>query len=215
MEFIYIKIIILSYLIGSIPTSFLLVKFLSGKNIAQEGSCNIGAMNSFEVTGNRFVGVLAFILDAAKGTISVLLVLTLYSFSILPASIALIFTIIGHNWSIFLKFKGGRGLSTAVGGFALINPLTIIIWLLMFAVSRIVVSFNVHINNCVASLLTILLIEKVPNYAIWHLRLAANFTVEIYQFLTFIVCSIIIISHYKPIIELFRKQFTFEDYFKL
>ncbi len=215
MELYYIKIVIISYLIGSIPTSYLLVKFFSGKNIDEEGSGNIGAMNSFEVTGKKYIGILAFILDAAKGSIAVLITILVFFPSTILSGLALIFAMLGHNWSIFLKFKGGRGLSTAVGGFLTFNPFTIPIWLIMFWTSRTVVSHNVHINNVVASLLTILLVWKAPIYAIWHTKLISNFNVEIYQIFTTIVCIIIIISHYKPLLDLFKKPIDYKKILKL
>ncbi|NQT29573.1 MAG: glycerol-3-phosphate 1-O-acyltransferase PlsY [Candidatus Saganbacteria bacterium] len=107
-----IFIIILGYLIGSIPFGFLVAK-LWKVDIRKAGSGNIGATNVFRTLGPFPAGVV-FALDLAKGTIPVLLAqqVTTNPWLILLAGIA---AILGHTFPIFLKFKGGRGSATGLG----------------------------------------------------------------------------------------------------
>ena len=126
---VLIRIVIISYLIGSIPFGFIIGKFLYKKDIRDFGSKNIGATNVFRTLG-VFSGVLALLLDALKGFISVYLIPALNgvnlstpdcTFASSSNGIVLIYvlsglaSIIGHNWTIFLGFKGGKGVATSIG----------------------------------------------------------------------------------------------------
>ncbi|MDD5492819.1 MAG: glycerol-3-phosphate 1-O-acyltransferase PlsY [bacterium] len=112
-----------SYLIGSIPTAFLAGKLLKGIDIRQVGSGNIGATNVFRSIGKTAgVGVLA--VDMLKGVVPVLL-----AAQFAPGSCTEIFRILaglaaicGHNWTIFLNFKGGKGVATSTGVLLTLAP---------------------------------------------------------------------------------------------
>jgi glycerol-3-phosphate acyltransferase PlsY len=120
----YIKIvllIIISYLIGSIPFSFLIGKLFYNTDIRQFGSKNVGATNVFRVLGKK-AGIAAMILDAGKGYISLYIAKTFIDFTgsnwFNPTYMLIlcgIFTVIGHNWTLFLRFKGGKGVATSIG----------------------------------------------------------------------------------------------------
>jgi acyl-phosphate glycerol 3-phosphate acyltransferase len=115
-----------TYLIGSIPIAYLITRYVSGKVVWLEGSGNVGAMNVYRATGSVKLMVLATILDVGKGALAVLLVSWLgfleYSpeFGFMTAVLCLI---LGHNYSLFLKFRGGRGLASFLGVLIVINPL--------------------------------------------------------------------------------------------
>jgi len=111
--------ITISYLIGAIPFSFVITKLFKHKDLRALGSGNVGATNAFRNFGPA-IGIPALILDIAKGAIPVTLIATAtYDHSQLPiSSIRLILGIVsicGHNWTIFLKFKGGKGIATSLG----------------------------------------------------------------------------------------------------
>lgn len=155
-------VIAVSYLIGSIPFGLLIGK-LKGKDIRKEGSGNIGATNVTRVVGKGW-GKLCFFLDFLKGAIPVLIVsyLTpkeLFPFitKLVPAawqqcmnqvpdplavlpSLAAFATVSGHIWPVYLKFKGGKGVSTAAGAILALNPLALIgaalVWIITFFTSR-------------------------------------------------------------------------------
>lgn len=161
--------IVISYFIGSIPTAYLFGRLLKGIDIRNFGSGNIGATNAFRVLG-RSLGVSVLALDILKGFLAVVFLSNMLSSKITVISdemllIALgLSCICGHNWTIFLKFKGGKGVATTFGvllglsikiaGLKLIIGLLILTWLLIFIIVRIV---------SVASLLTAI---SLPMYTV-------------------------------------------------
>ncbi|MFA5013107.1 MAG: glycerol-3-phosphate acyltransferase [Candidatus Paceibacterota bacterium] len=134
MIFNLIAIALISYILGSIPFSLVFVKLFTKKNLHELGSKNAGALNTLRIVAKekgKVWGVLSFllvgILDASKGVFAVLIAKS-YFFPILlqtsaeitmpwPTIVAIIafFAVLGHNYSIFLKFKGGRGAATLFG----------------------------------------------------------------------------------------------------
>lgn len=134
----YLIVVLLSYLVGSIPNGLLVGKWLKNVDLREFGSKNIGATNAYRVLGlGPAIGV--FITDALKGIIGVYLgsIFVGEPLALLAGGIA---AMAGHNWSLFLRFKGGRGVSTGLGVIAMIVPkVTIIIfaiWALIFYFTR-------------------------------------------------------------------------------
>lgn len=142
---IIIITVVLCYLLGSFPTSYLVGKILRGIDIRKFGSGNVGATNTFRVLGPG-PGILVLLIDIAKGLISVSLVapciashfntfLGLAWLGILAG----ISVIAGHNWSIFLGFKGGKGVATSAGVLLGISPKAVglagVVWLIVTGVS--------------------------------------------------------------------------------
>ncbi|GJQ62249.1 MAG: glycerol-3-phosphate acyltransferase [Melioribacteraceae bacterium] len=150
----FIVIVFLSYLVGSIPTSIIISKLVRGIDIRDHGSGNAGGSNVFRVLGWKF-GVLTILLDATKGAIAVVLIARLYlgSFPFANATpfddftlvqiIAGIAAVLGHIWTVFAGFKGGKGIATALG--FLITIITVDM-LLALAVFIAVVSFSKYIS---------------------------------------------------------------------
>jgi glycerol-3-phosphate acyltransferase PlsY len=145
--------IVISYLIGSIPTAYILGRLLKGIDIRNFGSRNVGATNALRVLG-KGPGIAVLVLDMLKGFISVV-----FLGNIIAAKITFIAQdtllvilgiscICGHNWTIFLRFKGGKGIATTFGvlaglaikirGLELIFALVVITWLAIFLIARIV-----------------------------------------------------------------------------
>lgn len=119
-----------AYLIGSIPTGLLLGKAY-GIDVRKKGSGNIGATNLYRTVGRK-VGIITLIGDCLKGLLPVLLV----SHSSLPADFAAwvgLAAFFGHVFSVFLKFKGGKGVATALGVFLALAPLAVAIAIGLFA----------------------------------------------------------------------------------
>ncbi len=115
-----VLVLLTSYFAGSFPTSYLLGRLLKGIDIRDFGSGNVGATNTFRVLGPG-PGVLVFLIDMAKGAVPVCLITPYIAGCMggLPPAWLKIFSgicaIAGHNWSIFLKFSGGKGVATSVG----------------------------------------------------------------------------------------------------
>ena len=121
---------ILAYLIGSVPSGLIIGKVFFNTDVRQYGSKNIGATNTYRVIGLK-AALPVFLCDALKGSAGVLLL----SFSG-PMYMILggILAMIGHNWSLFLGFKGGRGVATGLGVLIALSPLVAVICLLVWAV---------------------------------------------------------------------------------
>ena len=129
-------IILISYLLGSIPFGFLLTKFFLNKDIRKIGSGNIGATNALR-TGNKTLGYATLILDILKAIIPVIFVKIYYSDYLYISSLCVF---LGHVFPIWLKFKGGKGVATYVGILCCINIyLGIsfgIVWLITFVMFK-------------------------------------------------------------------------------
>ncbi|HPD19685.1 MAG TPA: glycerol-3-phosphate acyltransferase [Candidatus Pacearchaeota archaeon] len=118
----YFIVILVSYLLGSIPFGLIINKlFFKEKDLRQAGSKNIGALNTLRVAGKekgKITGIIAFflvfLLDGGKAVLSVYLAQSLINTS-LATALAAFFVVLGHNHSLFLKFKGGRGAASLMG----------------------------------------------------------------------------------------------------
>ncbi len=105
---------IFCYFLGSLPFSFLIAKAY-GKNLFQVGSGNVGTANVWRATKKIEAAILALIGDTGKGFFAIFLAEKFFPQKPLFQILASFFVVFGHNWSIFLKFRGGRGLATLAG----------------------------------------------------------------------------------------------------
>ncbi len=135
---------LLAFLAGSIPSAYLVAKYVKGIDIREHGSGNVGATNVFRVVGKKW-GVVVFLLDALKGWIAAVIIATSPdAFVNLTYPLKqLLFggaAICGHTFTPWLKFKGGKGVATAAGALLGIFPfatlIAILIWAIAFAISR-------------------------------------------------------------------------------
>lgn len=128
-----------AYIIGSIPCSYLMGK-LKGIDVCKEGSGNVGATNVLRTAGKIPAGI-ALILDILKGVIAVTLAASFFKYDGMPISEPLyrsilgISVVFGHNWSIFLRFKGGKGVATSLGVLTVLLPQAVIIGLFVFLIT--------------------------------------------------------------------------------
>ena len=129
-------IIIVSYLLGSIPFGFLLTKIFLKKDIRKIGSGNIGATNALR-TGNKAIGYSTLLLDILKAIIPILFIKIQYPEFVFISSLAVF---LGHVFPIWLKFNGGKGVATYLGILFCINYILgfifIVTWLIVFLVSK-------------------------------------------------------------------------------
>jgi acyl phosphate:glycerol-3-phosphate acyltransferase len=193
--------IIVSYLIGSIPTAYIFGRLLKGIDIRNFGSGNVGATNALRVLGKK-AGITVLIIDVLKGLISVLLV----SRFMLPETKFLsneavlmlsgISCICGHNWTIFLRFKGGKGIATSLGvllglsfkiaGLKIIVFMLILTWFLVFVLTKIV-----SISSVIAGI-------SMPIYA-FFLRESS-----LLKALSLLLCIFVLFRHKANLIRLFQ-----------
>ncbi|MBI1922176.1 MAG: glycerol-3-phosphate acyltransferase [Geobacter sp.] len=122
-------ILLCSYLLGSIPTGLLLAK-ACGIDIRATGSGNIGATNVYRTVGRK-LGVITLVLDCLKGLVPVLAAQHLGLPEAWIAGVGLA-AFLGHVYTVFLKFKGGKGVATALGVFLGISPLAVLCVLILF-----------------------------------------------------------------------------------
>jgi acyl phosphate:glycerol-3-phosphate acyltransferase len=147
-------IILLAYLVGSIPNSIIISKMVKGIDIRRYGSGNAGGTNVMRVLGWKY-GMLVIILDALKGIIAVVLVARLF-YGPLPFQnvspfddftlvqiIAGLAAVVGHIWTIFAEFKGGKGIATALG---MLMMLITVEMLIAIGVFLIVVTISKYIS---------------------------------------------------------------------
>jgi glycerol-3-phosphate acyltransferase PlsY len=123
-----------SYLLGSIPFGYLVVRIFKGDDVRTTGSGNIGATNV--ARKSPALGIATLLLDAAKGLAAVLLARVLFSgpHQQLIMTAAALFAILGHLFPFWLKFRGGKGVATSFGSFILLTPKSILCLVILFLV---------------------------------------------------------------------------------
>jgi glycerol-3-phosphate acyltransferase PlsY len=155
-------IVILSYLIGSIPNSILITKAVSGIDIRKHGSGNAGGTNVMRVLGWKY-GLLVIFLDALKGAIAVVIIARLH-YGPLPFEnvspfddftlvqiIAGMSAVIGHIWTVFAGFKGGKGIATALGMLLTLITIDMLIAVGIFALV-VLISRYVSLGSIIAAI---------------------------------------------------------------
>jgi acyl phosphate:glycerol-3-phosphate acyltransferase len=190
--------LICGYLIGSIPTAYLIVRLFTKKDIRLSGSGNVGAANTLKVTKSKSLGILVAVFDILKGVAAFVIGMYVGGNQFIIAAVAGVAAVAGHNFPVWLRFRGGRGLATAAG-FVLpwIWPAPFV-WLGLWVLLK-KITGNTHISNIVAT--GILLIIALAAKNEWlikittiaaepgHIRIAA-----------LMLCGLIFIKHIEPII---------------
>jgi glycerol-3-phosphate acyltransferase PlsY len=123
-------LVLVAYLLGAVPTGYILGS-LAGVDVRKQGSGNVGATNVARVVGKRH-GILTLIADVAKGFVPVFIALHL-NFSPLATASVGIAAFLGHLYPVFLRFKGGKGVATALGVFLALAPWATLVLILVFA----------------------------------------------------------------------------------
>jgi glycerol-3-phosphate acyltransferase PlsY len=122
---------LISYLLGSVPFGYILVRSTEGKDIRSFGSGNIGATNVFR--RSKLSGILTLVLDAGKGYLAVVVAGWLGGSPGWQAAAA-VFAIIGHVFTVWLRFKGGKGVATGCGAYLALSPLAVLTTLGLFVI---------------------------------------------------------------------------------
>jgi acyl phosphate:glycerol-3-phosphate acyltransferase len=123
-----IILLIVSYILGSIPFGYFITKLTTNKNLLEIGWKKNSGSNVFKNVG-LWQGIFTFVFDVLKGYLAVYLA-QYFGFSSLFQVFCGVLAVVGHNWSCFLKFKGGRGLAALIGALFAISPLVLIISLI-------------------------------------------------------------------------------------
>ncbi|MCX5710677.1 MAG: glycerol-3-phosphate 1-O-acyltransferase PlsY [Candidatus Omnitrophica bacterium] len=198
-----ITALIISYLIGSVPTAYIFGRVLKGADIRKFGSGNVGATNAMRLLGIK-AGITVLILDILKGFVVVYVLggLLENKTTLLSRELILILlgvtAICGHNWTVFLNFKGGKGIATTFGvliglafnipGLNLVLGLVILSWIISFVISRIV------------SLSSVIAAVALPVYLV-------VFKQSRLIFITGIILSVfVILRHKSNLVRLFKGE---------
>jgi len=141
-----------SYLMGSIPFGYLLVRIFRGEDVRQSGSGNIGATNVSRKS--PALGVLTLLLDALKGTAAVAVSYKLADRMVpIPTyeqmALAALFAVIGHMFPVWLKFRGGKGVATGMGAFVLLAPKAVLVAVVIF-IAVVAISRQVSLGSMIA-----------------------------------------------------------------
>jgi glycerol-3-phosphate acyltransferase PlsY len=186
--------------LGSFPTAYILLKRHKNIDIRNAGSGNVGAMNSYEVSGSRKIGAAVFAIDLLKGLTSVFLVKYFIGNDFIYIMVALNAAVLAHCFSPWINFKGGRGLATAGGGSLIISIPVLIIWLILWVVSFIIPR-NIHLSNISATILTAVF-SFTPALSMNRFsspHAASNLE---YGFMVGTLMMIILVKHYDPMKKL-------------
>ena len=202
-------IVILSYLVGSIPTSIIISKASKGIDIRNHGSGNAGGTNVMRVLGWK-QGLLVIILDALKGAFAVVVIARLFygplpfenaspfdDFTLVQV-IAGIAAVIGHVWTLFAGFKGGKGIATALGMLLMIITVDMLIAVGVF-ILVVTISRYVSLGSLIAAIsipLTLILRENV-----FHVNISGYNT--LLPFVIFL-SLFVIYTHRKNVVRLFN-----------
>ena len=206
----YILLCFICYFVGSIPTAYLVVKRKHKKDITKEGSGNVGSLNSYEITGSRATGIAVFALDFLKGLIPALVLTYIMKLPLSFVFLPLICLVVGHNFSIWLKFKGGRGLATSAGIGVLINFWLPIIWCVLYLFAYLIKK-NIHIGNVFATIFMPVIVLIFSgfiasfNYDYIILNYTSNFNgSELLFAFSSSLSLVILIKHINPFLDIIR-----------
>ena len=185
------------YLLGSFPTAFLFVRWKSRLDIRSEGSGNVGTLNSFQVTRSYPVAAAVLVFDAAKGIAAVLVARAIGENAFSYAALAGVCAILGHNFSVWLGFKGGRGLATAAGVFFMLAWPVVFVWGALWLAGKTLFR-DVNVANAAASVLTLLLAETLPAPAI-ALAAAGGTPADEFRLFALAALAAVIVKHVAPV----------------
>jgi len=133
-----VGLVVFAYVLGSLPTAYLLVRLMTGKDVRVYGSGNVGGTNALRTAGWK-VGVVVTAIDVLKGAIPVWLMSRFNPESVWVAA-AMLAAVLGHCYPVWLKFKGGKGVATCFGAFLVIAPFSALaalgLWIVVLLISR-------------------------------------------------------------------------------
>jgi acyl phosphate:glycerol-3-phosphate acyltransferase len=173
-------IVAYSYLLGSIPFGYLLVRIFFGQDVRRTGSGNIGATNVSRTS--PWLGAMTLLVDACKGAAAVLITRAIFpGHAILPV-VAALAAICGHMFPVWLKFRGGKGVATGLGSFLVLFPKTILLTVGVFVL--------VFLAFRYVSLASILSVATFP-LLVWMFH---SSPITLHMFLVLAIASLLIIA---------------------
>jgi glycerol-3-phosphate acyltransferase PlsY len=187
-----LALIVAAYVVGSIPFSFLVVKLLAGKDVREHGSRNVGATNVARTAG-RVAGVIALLLDVAKGYAAIALARWIVSQpdwpfepGVLPwqsrelwIGLAGLIAVLGHMFPMWLRFHGGKGVATAAGVIVALDPLVMIAAMIVFAIVLLVFRYVSLASIVTAASIPLLFRFFAQNAPFWRIIMSIGIALAV------------------------------------
>ncbi|MCU0454351.1 MAG: glycerol-3-phosphate acyltransferase [Bacteroidetes bacterium] len=181
------------YLIGSIPSAYLIVRKRTGVDIRTAGSGNVGGYNAAHVTGSKWTGVAVGLLDGMKGVVASFGAWWIFPDEIIMQYAATLGAVVGHNYPVWLRFKGGRGLATGAGMMFGLGVFYTLAWTLSWVVLHRLTKDIIR-SNVLATIIAPVLTWIVPAVAVSALLVRPQ-PVDDYAWYVSIVSVLLILSH--------------------
>jgi glycerol-3-phosphate acyltransferase PlsY len=187
-----VALVVATYLIGSIPFSFLVVKLMAGKDVREHGSRNVGATNVARTAG-RMAGVFALLLDIAKGWFAIVVARWIVSqpawpFAPGPATwqmremwiaIAGVLAVLAHMFPLWLHFHGGKGVATAAGVILALDPVVLLGAMLVFAIVLLVFRYVSLASMVTAAAIPVLFRFLIPGPPFWRIVMSIAIAIAV------------------------------------
>ncbi len=158
----YFLPLIFGFFVGSVPTTYLLIKWRKKLDIRNEGTGNVGMMNVYEVTNSRALGFVVLGIDLLKAAAAVVLAGLIFGDEFWLMAVAGIGATLGHNYSPWIGFKGGRGLATTLGVSLVLGWVISAVWIIGFVVAY-ALRRNIHIGNIATSIAMPAILAAIPD----------------------------------------------------
>ena len=200
-NFFTIKLILVSYLIGSIPFGFIIFKLSKKDDIRKHGSGNIGATNVNRLLGKK-LGAITLILDVLKSSLITFFIYKLYGLDL--GSICGFFSVIGHIFPIWLKFKGGKGVASFLGFLSIVSWTLALGFIISWLIS--VKLFKYSGIGAIISIILNVFLFKIVLYAQFSFRILTWIPGTPLEFNIITLLSIIILGkHYSNFMNFLKK----------
>lgn len=196
--------VLLGYLLGSVPTAYFLVRWKTALDIRSEGSGNVGTLNSYEVTGSKWIGALVLLGDGLKGAAAVLAARLLWETGFYHEAAAGVAVVVGHNFPVWLRFRGGRGLATAVGVYAVLGWPVVLLWCVLWAAGNFFLR-RVNPANALATVLVMAFILAVPE-SLLALLVAGDPPLAGFRIISTLLLIVILVKHAAPVREYLKER---------
>lgn len=196
----YLYSFALGYLVGSLPTGYLLVKWKTRIDIRQAGSGYVGAMNTFDVSGSKLLAVIVLIIDLLKGVLAVWLGSRFIGTDFWIMGTGGIGAVAGHSYSPWLRFNGGRGLATTLGVILSLGWVFAVAWCVPWAIVYLL-SKDIHLSNITASIIGPVILVATPEH-LWQMTLPPFTDSTNFRYFVIFVCLLLVLRHHDYIVAL-------------
>jgi acyl phosphate:glycerol-3-phosphate acyltransferase len=160
---LYIILFAASYLMGSIPTAYILLKLTRKKDIRDMGSGNVGALNALRSSKSKTVAATVLILDVLKGALPCYIFTNYFTTDSLVPLFVCTGVVYGHCFPVWLKFKGGRGLATAAGALIVFEPILVLFWVVLWLLYFVLIKKHIVANLVATFILPLVVFLTTPS----------------------------------------------------